>query len=124
MPGEYVDDNPVLKIAQLDPLRVEIIAAAEQFGQIKKGMHAHVEMEFANYPNIVAEVALVDKVIDAASGTFGVRLELPNKEKEIPGGLKCKIVFFSDEEEADYVDQATAGVLDTNASAQVSKLTK
>jgi membrane fusion protein (multidrug efflux system) len=40
-----------------------------------------------------AEVKIVDKVIDAASGTFGVRLELPNPNYRLPAGLKCKVIF-------------------------------
>ena len=103
MPGEYVDDNPVVKIAQLDPLRVEIITSVDFFGKIKKGMHAHVTTELESINNnLVAKVVLVDRVIDAASGTFGIRLELRNKRSKIPGGLKCKVKFFTDEEEAAY----------------------
>jgi hypothetical protein len=35
----------------------------------------------------------VDRVIDAASGTFGVRLELPNRERKIPAGVRCRVRF-------------------------------
>jgi len=38
-------------------------------------------------------VTVVDKVMDAASGTFGVRLALPNPDLALPAGLKCKIRF-------------------------------
>jgi hypothetical protein len=38
-------------------------------------------------------VTVVDRVVDAASGTFGVRLELPNPDYKLPGGLKCDIRF-------------------------------
>ena len=40
-----------------------------------------------------AEVKIVDRVIDAASGTFGVRLELPNPGYRLQAGLKCKVIF-------------------------------
>jgi hypothetical protein len=40
-----------------------------------------------------ATVTVVDRVMDAASGTFGVRLALPNPELHLPAGLKCKIHF-------------------------------
>ncbi len=40
-----------------------------------------------------AEVTVVDRVVDAASGTFGVRLELPNPDYAIPAGLKCRVEF-------------------------------
>jgi len=32
-------------------------------------------------------------VIDAASGTFGVRMELPNPKFRLPAGLKCRVAF-------------------------------
>ena len=32
-------------------------------------------------------------VFDAASGTFGVRLELPNPDFKLPGGQRCKVTF-------------------------------
>ena len=40
-----------------------------------------------------ARVKVVDQVVDAASGTFGVRLELPNPGYRLPAGLKCKVRF-------------------------------
>ena len=42
-----------------------------------------------------AKVTIVDKVVDAASGTFGVRLEMPNPEHRITPGLKCKVIFHN-----------------------------
>ena len=44
-----------------------------------------------------ATVIVVDHVLDAASGTFGVRLELPNPGYKIPAGVNCKIRFLSAE---------------------------
>ena len=38
-----------------------------------------------------ARVTVVDRVADAASSTFGVRLEIANPGNRIPGGLKCKL---------------------------------
>ena len=39
----------------------------------------------------VAAVKTVDRVIDAASNTFRVRLELPNPNGALPAGLRCKV---------------------------------
>jgi hypothetical protein len=38
-------------------------------------------------------VDVVDRTIDAASGTFGVRLLLPNPGNRIPAGVKCRARF-------------------------------
>jgi len=93
-PGERVEDTPILTIAQLDPLRVEVIVPVGKFGTIKTGMRAEVTPELAKKRKYIAEVSIVDKVVDAASGTFGVRLELPNPGNFIPGGLRCSLTFL------------------------------
>jgi RND family efflux transporter MFP subunit len=92
-PGEYVEDRPILKLAQIDPLNVEIIAPVSLYGSIKKGIRAAVRPEAPMSSLYTAEVKIVDTVIDAASGTFGVRLELPNPDHHLPAGLKCSVVF-------------------------------
>ena len=102
MPGEHIEDNPILKLAQLDPLRVEVVAPVTYFGQISKGMHAQVKTDYGTFENLVAEVVVVDKVVDAASGTFGIRLELQNRDNRVPGGLKCSVRFFNELEEIEY----------------------
>ena len=92
-PGEFVEEQPILKIAQIDPLNVEAIVSVELFGSIRVGMQAKVRPEAPVEGVYTAKVKIVDQVIDAASGTFGVRLELPNPKYQLPAGLKCKIVF-------------------------------
>jgi RND family efflux transporter MFP subunit len=94
MPGEFVDERPLLSLAQLDPLRVEVLMPAALFGSVVPGMRAEVHPEIATSKTLTAEVSTVDRLIDAASGTFRVRLALPNPEQKIPGGLKCGVRFM------------------------------
>jgi RND family efflux transporter MFP subunit len=107
-PGEYVNTQPLLRVAQIDPLRVEVIVPAALFGRIRPGMTATVVPEIARFGERTATVTIVDRVIDAASNTFGVRLELPNGDHQMPSGLKCQ-VRFEIQSEADDVDQAMVG---------------
>lgn len=94
-PGELVNENkPIMKLAQIDPLNVEVIAPVSLFGSIKQGSHAEVRPESPVNGTFVGTVKIVDRVIDAASGTFGVRIELPNKKFSIPAGLKCQVRFL------------------------------
>ena len=93
-PGEFVEDKPILRIARIDPLRVEVIVPVGKFGTITTGMRAEVTPELAKKRKYIAEVTIVDKVVDAASGTFGVRLEIPNPGNFIPGGLRCSLIFL------------------------------
>jgi len=93
-PGEFSrDEQPVLKLAQLDPLRVEVFAPVALLGSINVGQRAEVTPQEPLNGTYIARVTVVDHVVDAASGTFGVRLELPNRDYRLPAGLKCKIRF-------------------------------
>lgn len=90
-PGEYVNEKPLMRVAQLHPLRIEALAPAALFGKIATGMQATVQPEAGNGKSHTANVVVVDRMIDAASGTFGIRLELPNPDYAIPSGLNCRL---------------------------------
>lgn len=95
-PGELMSSNqkdPIMKIAEIDPLNVELVLPVSQFGRIKVGQHAQVFPEEPVGGRYSARVEVVDSVIDAASGTLGVRLRLPNPGNRIPAGIKCKVRF-------------------------------
>ncbi len=100
-PGEFVNEQPLFKIAQIDPLRVEVIIPSSMFGKITPGMKANIVPELDVTGEHTATVAIVDKVIDAASNTFGVSLELPNPDYKLPGGLRCAVQFLADADETD-----------------------
>jgi len=85
------DRSVVLKLAQIDPLNVEVIAPAEFFGSAKIGMVGTVTMSPLLPGAYQARVVVVDRLIDAASGTFGLRLALPNPGNRIPAGMKCSV---------------------------------
>ena len=92
-PGEFAKQDPILKLAQLDPLRVEVFAPVSLLGDITVGMEAEVFPEKPITGSYKAIVSVADRVVDAASGTFGVRLELPNPDYTLPAGLKCRVKF-------------------------------
>jgi len=91
--GERVEQKPVLRVATIDPLRVEVIVPAAYFSKIKTGMSATVKPEVSEAEARGAKVIVVDRVIDAASNSFRVRLELPNPNYQLPSGLRCKVDF-------------------------------
>ncbi len=90
-PGEFVDQLPVLRIAALNPLRVDVLVPASEFGRVKTGARATVFPEMDGADAHEAVVTTVDRVIDAASNTFRVRLTLPNEDETLPAGLRCQI---------------------------------
>lgn len=96
-PGELAQTGegarPILKMAQIHPLRVEVVLPVALYNQVKAGAPAEIEAEAPTKGRFKATVQIVDKVVDSASGTFGVRLELPNPSGSMPAGVKCKVRF-------------------------------
>lgn len=91
--GERVEEKPMVRVAKVDPLRVEVVMTSNMFGRVQPGTPARVMPELPGIGAIQAEVALVDQVLDAASNTFRVRLLVPNPGGKVPAGLRCKIDF-------------------------------
>jgi RND family efflux transporter MFP subunit len=95
-PGEFgaiTFKDPIMKLADIDPLHVEVVLPVSEYGQVKPGQKATVIPEAPVGGRYETAVSLVDKVVDAASGTFGVRLELRNRKLDIPAGVRCRVLF-------------------------------
>ena len=92
-PGELVQEAPIATVAQIDPLNVEVVLPVALFGSIAVGDTAQVSPAEPVGGDFAAKVVIVDQVIDAASATFGVRLELPNRDFDLPAGLQCRVRF-------------------------------
>jgi multidrug efflux pump subunit AcrA (membrane-fusion protein) len=82
-----------MKIAQLNPLYVEVFVPVSHYREITRDMEVEVRPEEPIGGVYQAKVIVVDSVFDAASRTFGVRLELDNSSYELPGGLRCTVTF-------------------------------
>jgi RND family efflux transporter MFP subunit len=96
MVGESVESRSIMKLAQVNPLKVEVIAPTEYFGLIEKGMQAEIYPEQPANQVFKATVNTVDKLIDPASGSFTVRMVLPNPDDRLVGGVNCVARFDFD----------------------------
>lgn len=92
--GELADASEakaaILKVAQINPLRVKLIMPIAYYKQIKPGMEVDVLPEKPIDGRVRARIASIDRVVDAASGTFQIRIDLPNPQDVLPGGTKCR----------------------------------
>jgi membrane fusion protein, heavy metal efflux system len=79
--GERVEERPLMRIAVIEKLRVELMVPTAMWGTIS---------ELPRAEPVSATVRYVDKVLDAASNSFRVRLILPNPDLKLPAGLRCK----------------------------------
>lgn len=91
-PGEHVyEQTPILTIAEINPLYVELVVNAEQYPFFRVGMTAEIHPGAPVGGVYSAGVDVVDPVIDAGSNTFRVRLVLPNPRNAIPAGVRCTV---------------------------------
>ena len=92
--GELADNRdlrkPILRLADIGTLFVEVLMPIEAFGKLVLEQSVEVLPEPPVGGRHVAKVKVIDRVHDAASGTFGVRLEMANPGLKLPAGIKCK----------------------------------
>ena len=93
--GEAIEQErePVLDLACIDPLFVIAHVPISTTGRIKVGDQAQVKLEHVADKQLACEVAVVDKVGDAASGTYRVKLMLPNPGGRLPSGTRGTVTF-------------------------------
>ena len=95
-PGEIVGgsgESTIVTIAQLDPLIVEAFAPISMLGSLRPGLKAEVVFEGVRTPSKIAVIKTISPIVDAASGTFSIQLELPNPDFRMKAGLRCTLKF-------------------------------
>ena len=88
--GERVEDRPLMRVAVINPLRVELLVPTAQYGTLALGDSVSILPELPGAAAVSATVSHVDRVLDPASNSFRVRLSLPNPGHRLPAGLRCK----------------------------------
>ncbi|MBH5402613.1 efflux RND transporter periplasmic adaptor subunit [Bradyrhizobium sp. CNPSo 4010] len=92
--GEFIyQEGYIAVLAQLDPLHVEAFLPVRMYPQLRTGMSGIVRPDPPIGGSYEAKIVVVDRVFDASSGTFGVRLALPNSDHRLPAGQRCKVYF-------------------------------
>lgn len=89
-PGEQTAGSPVLRLATINPLHADITLRASAYGKLRSGMSLRVSAG-EGLPVLNGKVRQVDPVIDAASGTYSISVELANPGSRVPAGLNCTL---------------------------------
>lgn len=96
-PGAYVNEQShVFTVAAMEVLNIEVFVPLDLYGLITLGMRGEVRPSDPVGGVYDATVVIIDELFDPASDTFGVRLELPNSDHELPAGLRCKVRFVAE----------------------------
>jgi len=92
--GEFwAESQALMTLAAIDLLHVEAAVDIAAFPAVSSGQRALVTPEPPFDTPRTARVEVIDRVFDAASGTFGVRLLLENADRALPAGLRCVVRF-------------------------------
>lgn len=90
-PGEAVERlEKVAELVQLDPLEIVLNLPAATRGRHKAGGTARVRVTGEDAPH-EATVTMVDPVVDFASGSYRVKLRLPNPGGKLQAGLRVTV---------------------------------
>jgi RND family efflux transporter MFP subunit len=91
-PGEYVDETPIMRVVSLIPLHAEVVIQADMYGQITKNskVSLYIESSTSRHKGIIKTI---DPIIDAASNTFAITIELNNSKRELIAGSRCRVEF-------------------------------
>jgi len=91
--GELVNQKPVLEVLQLNPLFVELLFYGQDYRNIIKGQKMEFSVLLGDKEHMFEGLVTVkDALIDAASETFGVRVEVANLSNTLIAGLKCQLI--------------------------------
>ena len=94
--GELVSpaDPHVLRIVQLDPLRISATASISQVRLLKSGQDLKVTI---GSQSRIATVEFVSPIVDPSSGTAIVQLRVPNPDQQISSGMPRQIALIPEE---------------------------
>ncbi|MBL8702608.1 MAG: efflux RND transporter periplasmic adaptor subunit [Alphaproteobacteria bacterium] len=110
-PGEYAhQDSFIVELAAVSPLFVEAYPPVRYFDSIRKGDSGTVTPIGSPDRSFRVAVQVADPVFDAGSGTFGLRLALPNENGALPAGLRCRVTFDVKEIPGEAAASASSGL--------------
>ncbi len=92
-PGTSVEEgDPLLRVSSVSPLRMEAILPESAL----PGLSGPTEVEITpSYPDTVIRVSVTlgSIVVDPASGTFPLQVEVDNARRLLVPGVSCKVVI-------------------------------
>lgn len=92
--GEYRNgESHIATISRLDLLRVEAFVPIAYHPALKPGQTVEVVPEPPFDTPRPATIRVIDRVFDAATATFGIRMDLENPDLALPAGLRCSLRF-------------------------------
>lgn len=114
--GEWMEKGEdVVKLVQIDPLRIAVLVPEEVIPQIKKGDLATITFDALNHGNIEGRVSFILPVADTSSRTYPVRIQLKNPHRTFKVGMVARVsLFYGKKEEVLMVPQDALTIFGNN----------
>jgi len=101
--GEYVTSTPatlVLHLVDMSSVKVEVSIPEYEMASISMGQEVEVKVDA--YPDRVfkGEIVTVNPWIDPGSRTFKVKIEIPNRDFSLKGGMFARVTIIKGKREA------------------------
>lgn len=95
-PGESVDPTtPVISVADLRTLEVEMHTPLHLFGKMQTGTQVHLVAGKPVNRTLAADVVFTSPMINSASSTFRCTLRIDNSRRELPAGFSVSFAKAS-----------------------------
>jgi len=98
--GEYVTSTPamvVLKMVDINKVKVEVGVPEKDMGKIEKGDNAEVTVDAYPDSSFLGEVTVVNPSVDPGSRTFKIKAEIPNESGSLKGGMFARVKIVVEE---------------------------
>ena len=116
--GNTLDVNaPAFEITSLEPLVSYLHLPEREYGRLKAGQTAQIEVDALPNDTFEAIVARVSPTVDPATGTFKLTLEVSDATRRVKPGMFARITIVSDRREN--VLQIPRGAIVEDADTQV-----
>jgi membrane fusion protein (multidrug efflux system) len=91
--------DPVFRVTSFDPLVAYLHVPEREYRNIKEGQLVGIEVDALPGQPIVASVTRVGPIVDPATGTFKITIEITDPEKRIKPGMFGRVAIVYDKHE-------------------------
>lgn len=91
--------DPVFRVTSFDPLVAYMFVPEREFRQIGAGQPVQIDIDALPGAPIIAAVTRVSPIVDAATGTFKITIELSGSDQRIKPGMFGRMSIVYDKHE-------------------------
>lgn len=91
--------DPVFRVTSFDPLVAYVHVPEREYRNIKEGQPAGIEIDALPGPPVIASVTRVSPIVDPATGTFKITIEITDSQRRIKPGMFGRIGIVYDKHE-------------------------